>query len=389
MCILHLSIYQIIRANGADTIYMSFGAMLKDIIRDNLTEFYRLVMQKYGANRLEDVYDRVLWSDLRTMFEPPLSEDAIWKRKYPLSSDACQDMLDMKLQRGKQNEECYQLLKLIEKQINAADIGDDAEVSTSTVQETTHMVSSVKLPMLKKGEYTIWAIRMEEYLIHTDYEQWLVVLNGNSPVQYTKNEAGKDVEVPPTTAKDIQARARERKARSALLMALPDVDLPKYHLIKDAKGIWDAIKTRYGGNAASKKMQKSVLKQQFEAFSISNSEGLDKGFDRFQRLLTLLSIHGAELSTEDINSKFLRSLPSTWTNVSLIMRNKEGIDDMDIDDLYNTLKAHEGDVKGTTVSSSSSLNMAFVSEEITSSTDEISTAYHVNSATGQSNKAYC
>ncbi|GKC05643.1 hypothetical protein Tco_0997253, partial [Tanacetum coccineum] len=92
-------------------------------------------------------------------------------------------------------------------------------------------------------------------------------------------------------------------------MALLDVDLPKYHLIKDAKGIWDAIKTRYGGNAASKKMQKSVLKQQFEAFSISNSEGLDKGFDR--------------------------SLPSTWTNVSLIMRNKEGIDDMGIDDLYN------------------------------------------------------
>ncbi|GJX91230.1 hypothetical protein Tco_0344556 [Tanacetum coccineum] len=121
------------------------------------------------------------------------------------------------------------------------------------------------------------------------------------------------------------------------------------------------IKTRYGGNAASKKMQKSVLKQQFEAFYISNSEGLDKGFDR--------------------------SLPSTWTNVSLIMRNKEGINDMDIDDLYNTLKAHEGDVKGTTVSLSSSLNMTFVSEEITSSTDEISTAYHVNSATGQSNKA--
>ncbi|GKF79200.1 hypothetical protein Tco_0234768, partial [Tanacetum coccineum] len=89
---------------------------------------------------------------------------------------------------------------------------DDAE---STVQETTHMVSSVKLPMLKKG---------------------------------------KDVEVPLITAKDIQARARERKARSALLMALPDVYLPKYHLIKDAKGIWDAIKTRYGGNAASKKM---------------------------------------------------------------------------------------------------------------------------------------
>ncbi|GJS24544.1 hypothetical protein Tco_0453176 [Tanacetum coccineum] len=106
-------------------------------------------MQKYGANRPEDVYDKVLWSDLRTMFEPPLSEDAIWslplqqkmlnwryydscgvhcltleatviymlaEREYPLSSDACQAMLDMKLQGGKHNEECYQLLKLIEKQ---------------------------------------------------------------------------------------------------------------------------------------------------------------------------------------------------------------------------------------------------------------------------------
>ncbi|GJQ91760.1 hypothetical protein Tco_0002899 [Tanacetum coccineum] len=100
------------------------NSMLKDITRDDLTELYRLVMQKYGANRPEDVYDRVLWSDLRTMFEPSFSEDAIWtaviymltERKYPLSSDACQAMLDMKLQGGKQNEECYQLLKLIEKQ---------------------------------------------------------------------------------------------------------------------------------------------------------------------------------------------------------------------------------------------------------------------------------
>ncbi|GJV57587.1 hypothetical protein Tco_1458592 [Tanacetum coccineum] len=72
------SIYQIIRANGADTVYMSFGAMLKDFTREDLIELYRLVMQKYGINRPEDVYDRVLWSDLRTMFDPPLNEDAIW-----------------------------------------------------------------------------------------------------------------------------------------------------------------------------------------------------------------------------------------------------------------------------------------------------------------------
>ncbi|GJR67468.1 hypothetical protein Tco_0013533 [Tanacetum coccineum] len=105
------SIYQIIRANGADTIYMNFRAMLKDITRDDLTELYRLVMQKYGENRPEDVYDRVLWSDLRTIVHCLTLEAAaiymLTERRYPLSSDACQAMLDMKLQGGKQNEECY------------------------------------------------------------------------------------------------------------------------------------------------------------------------------------------------------------------------------------------------------------------------------------------
>ncbi|GJV31722.1 hypothetical protein Tco_1392122 [Tanacetum coccineum] len=72
------SIYQIIRANGADTVYISFGVMVKDFIREYLIELYRLVMQKYGTNRPEDAYDRVIWSDLRTMFDLPLNEVAIW-----------------------------------------------------------------------------------------------------------------------------------------------------------------------------------------------------------------------------------------------------------------------------------------------------------------------
>ncbi|GKB74970.1 hypothetical protein Tco_0936382 [Tanacetum coccineum] len=66
------------RANGADTVYMSFGAIIKDFTREDLIELYRLVMQKYGTNRPEDAYDRVLWSDLRTIFDPPLNEDVIW-----------------------------------------------------------------------------------------------------------------------------------------------------------------------------------------------------------------------------------------------------------------------------------------------------------------------
>ncbi|GJR78083.1 putative ribonuclease H-like domain-containing protein [Tanacetum coccineum] len=60
-------------------------------------------------------------------------------------------------------------------------------------------------------------------------------------------------------------------------------------------------------------------------FSVSNSEGLHKGYDRFQSLLSQLEVHGAGVSTEDANQKFLRSLPSAWSQVSLIMRTKPGM----------------------------------------------------------------
>ncbi|GJU93838.1 hypothetical protein Tco_1318594 [Tanacetum coccineum] len=74
------SIYQIMRANGADTVYTSFRAMIKEFTREDLIELYRFLVyyKSNRTNRPEDAYDKVLWSDLKTMFDPPLNEDAIW-----------------------------------------------------------------------------------------------------------------------------------------------------------------------------------------------------------------------------------------------------------------------------------------------------------------------
>ncbi|GJT28972.1 hypothetical protein Tco_0909247, partial [Tanacetum coccineum] len=202
-------------------------------------------------------------------------------------------------------------------------------------QQTPHTVSTIKLPILKKGEYDIWAMKMEHYLAHTDYPIWEVIQNGNGPVSITTDTQGQIKVLPPRTAEEIVARERERKARTTLLMALPEDHLAKFHKMTDAKEMWDAIKSRFGGNDESKKMQKYILKQQFEGFSVSNTEGLHKGYDRFQSLLSQLEIHGAGVSTEDANQKFLRSLPSAWSQVSLIMRTKPGVDSLSFDDLYN------------------------------------------------------
>nr|GEV68559.1 ribonuclease H-like domain-containing protein [Tanacetum cinerariifolium] len=156
--------------------------------------------------------------------------------------------------------------------------------------------------------------------------------------------------LPLKTAEEVVARERERKARTTLLMTLPEDHLEKFHKMADAKEMWEAIKSRFGGNDESKKMQKYLLKQQFEGFYVSSSEGLHKGYDRFQTLLTL------------------------------IMRTKPWLDTLSFDDLYNNLRVFERDVKDTTTSSSSkSQNVAFVSADNTSSTNDVSTDYSVSS----------
>ncbi|GJS49600.1 hypothetical protein Tco_0599721 [Tanacetum coccineum] len=67
----------------------------------------------------------------------------------------------------------------------------------------------------------------------------------------------------------------------------------------------------------------------------STTSPLEKGYDRFQQLLSQLEAHGAEVSTEDANHKFLRSLPPAWSNLAMTMRTKPEVDTLSIDDLYN------------------------------------------------------
>ncbi|GJZ35628.1 hypothetical protein Tco_0581445 [Tanacetum coccineum] len=147
-------------------------------------------------------------------------------------------------------------------------------------------------------------------------------MNGDGPIQVTTDEKGIETEVHPKTAQALLQIQRERKAKSILLLAIPDEYQLRFHGIKDAKSLWAAIKSRFDGNVESKKMQKTVLKQQFENFSVFDTEGLDKAHDRFQKLFSLLEVH------------------------ALIMRNINDIDDLDIDDLYNNLKVFEADIKG-------------------------------------------
>ncbi|GJT66789.1 hypothetical protein Tco_1018269 [Tanacetum coccineum] len=162
-----------------------------------------------------------------------------------------------------------------------------------------------------------------------------------------------------TTERKIFSRERERNARTTLLMALPEDHLAIFHKMTDAKEMWEAIKSRFGGNDKSKKME---------------------------NLLSQLEIHGTGISTEDANQKFFRSLPSAWSQVSLIMRTQPGVDSLSFDDLFNNLRVFESDVKGSTASSSSTQNIAFVFRNTLSSTNDVSTAYGISNSSSHNSQ---
>ncbi|GJT53941.1 hypothetical protein Tco_0988995 [Tanacetum coccineum] len=105
--------------------------------------------------------------------------------------------------------------------------------------ETSQTTTTAELPILKQGEY--------------------------------------DMSV--TTEEKVQKK-NDVKARSMLLMALPNEHLMTFNQYKDAKTLFVAIQTRFGGNEATKKTQKTLLKQMYENFSAPSTESLDSIFNR-------------------------------------------------------------------------------------------------------------
>nr|GEZ06384.1 hypothetical protein [Tanacetum cinerariifolium] len=163
-----------------------------------------------------------------------------------------------------------------------------------------------------------------------------VILNGDSPAP-TRVIEGVVQHVAPTTAKQRLARNNELKARGTLLMDLPDKHQLKFNIHKDAKTLMEAIEKSFGGSKETKKVQKTLLKQQYENFTGSSSESLDQIHDRLQKLISQLEFLGESISQEDINLN---------------------------------LKIYEAKVKSSSSASTSTQNIAFVSSQTTDSTNE-------------------
>ncbi|GJZ26573.1 putative ribonuclease H-like domain-containing protein [Tanacetum coccineum] len=260
--------------------------------------------------------------------------------------------------------------------------------------ENTQNNALAKLPMLKLGEYEMWEIRIKQYFQIQDYALWEVIENGNSWVpipETTPPESGTSTTIKmtvPATIEEKTCKKNDVKARSLLLMALPNEHQLTFDQYVDAQSMFAAIKARFGGNEATKKTQKALLKQQYENFSASSSESLDSIFNRLQKLVSRLAILGVVTPPEDLNVKFLRSLPSEWDTHVVVWMNKPDFDTMGLDDLYNNFKIVEQKVKKSAGASNDDKNLAFVTTSGASSTNNINTVNpEVSTATTKVNTA--
>ncbi|GJV73460.1 hypothetical protein Tco_1493455 [Tanacetum coccineum] len=158
-------------------------------------------------------------------------------------------------------------------------------------QTATISANNAKFPYLEKEKYEIWAMKMEYWIQNADHNLWRIVQQGNSPKRLGKDAKGNTIVHPPVSLDEHVAVQRENKVRTLLLQALPEDHMPDFHHYDDARDIWMAVKAR---------------------FYVTEEEGLHKGYDRFQKILSQLNQVQARPDNDDINLKFLRALPSSY-----------------------------------------------------------------------------
>nr|GEZ53399.1 putative ribonuclease H-like domain-containing protein [Tanacetum cinerariifolium] len=152
----------------------------------------------------------------------------------------------------------------------------------------------------------------------------------------TTNDAGTSTtHIPGPINTDEKAQKKnDVKARCMLLMALSSEHLMTFNQYKDAKTPFATIETIFGRNEATKKTQKTLLKQLYENFIATSIESLDLIFNKLQKILSQPTVLGVFISQEDLNLKFLRSLPSEWnTYVVFIHEDLEQIHEDDIEEM--------------------------------------------------------
>nr|GFA81507.1 hypothetical protein [Tanacetum cinerariifolium] len=194
-----------------------------------------------------------------------------------------------------------------------------------------------KIPVLDTGKFEQWQFWMQQYLQHKHYALWEVIKfedsyeapeNNPSTTTISTTSGDKSGRTVTLTTEDMQKKKNDVKARTTLLLSLPDEHQLRFSKHKTAKELWAAILKTFGGNEATKKTKKNLVKQR---------------------------------------------LAPEWLMHTIVWRNMSDLDTMSLDDLYNHLKVYEAEVRKKLEPNTQ--NMAFISlKKHSRGNDEVNTA---------------
>nr|GFC53284.1 hypothetical protein [Tanacetum cinerariifolium] len=205
-----------------------------------------------------------------------------------------------------------------------------------------------KIHVLDTGKFEQWQFRIQQYLQHEHYALWKVIEFGDSYKVPTNTDpvdsSSKDGRTVTVTTDDMQKKKNDVKAMTTLLLSLSDEHQLRFSKYKTTRELWAAILKTFGGNEATKKRKKNLLKQQYGIFKAEGTETLEQTFNILQVIVSQLQFMDVEIEKDDLSQKFLTSLAPEWLMHTIVWRNKNELDSMSLDDLYNHLKVYEADV---------------------------------------------
>nr|GEV81299.1 putative reverse transcriptase domain-containing protein [Tanacetum cinerariifolium] len=240
-----------------------------------------------------------------------------------------------------------------------------------TIINGSQNLTLAKIPILDTRKFEQWQFRIQKYLQHEHYALWEVIefkdsyeipasaastATTDTTSDGTGKKKGRTVTV---TTEDMQKRNKNVKARTTLLLSLPDEHQLRISKYKTAQELWAAILKTFGGNEATKKTKKNLLKQQYGNFKTEGLETLEKTFNRLQVIVGQLQFIDVEIEQDDLNQKFLTSLAPEWLMHTIVWRNISDLGTISLDDLYNHIKVYKSKVQKK--SEPNYQNMAFIS----------------------------
>ncbi|GJX04881.1 hypothetical protein Tco_0190797 [Tanacetum coccineum] len=273
---------QVFRGDGSSKNYKILSEMLEDFDRLDVEELFILVKERYSTSRPEG-FDLMLWGDLHTLFEPD-EDDKIWRDQHEYN------LLSWRLC------DFYGIHILL-------------------------MENGLAIHMLTEKKYHLSQEMLTKMLCRK-------LENSNSYLRDILGDIlGKDMYYPLTFVKPIRVSLvykRNPKAQCYVRWFLRSIDLN--NICEDFME-WMMQREMEASELGLVVMliqrnAKVVFKQQFKQFNKSNSEGLEKGDDRWQQ-----------------------SLPPAWSNLAMTMRTNPEIDNLSIDDLYNNLRVFEQEIQ--------------------------------------------